>query len=509
MNNTLSLKVKFELKDENTQEELLKVKIWIGTYGLNRNNSNIDKEAFERAIPTLYNKPIIGEYDKSIEDFKGHGGKLVLDENDNSVEEIQTTVPYGVIPESCNARWETDEEGVEYLVCDGYLWNGRYSVCDKVKDNTCNQSMEINMINYEVKDKITYIHDFTFTGLCILGEDTEPCFSSAKIVYSLNKEEYKKQFNLLLNEVNKIDSNNKGGRKRMNERDKLIAKFSYLKDNEEYKKIIENKELQLEELKTQLFSLSVNDLKKKLNEVIETQTFIKTWSWGETEQIKKYYIVDILPEENIVICEDNEKFNLYYGFNYTLEGDKATIDFANGKRYIRGDWREYEEGVTIEPEPNPIVAKETEVVQNKINELSSSVQNFTKKNKDLTDELTTIKSNYALLEQENSKLKTFKNEVEENKKKSEIDSIISKYSKVKELDGFDVIYNKRYELSKEDLQDKLAIFCFNNGVSLKDLKEDKSKTETVQAKFAFIDKSDKNTSTQDSRWSFLDKLKEE
>ena len=155
------------------------------------------------------------------------------------------------------------------------------------------------------------------------------------------------------------------------------------------------------------------------------------------------------------------------------------------------------------------MAKETEAVQNKINELSSSVQNVTKENKDLTDELTTIKSNYALLEQENSKLKTFKNEVEENKKKSEIDSIIAKYSKVKELDGFDVIYNKRYELSKEDLQDKLAIFCFNNGVSLKDLEENKSKTEPVQAKFAFIDKSDKNTSTQDSRWSFLDKLKEE
>ena len=509
MNNTLSLKVKFELKDENTEEELLKVKIWIGTYGLNRNNSNIDKEAFERAIPTLYNKPIIGEYDKSIEDFKGHGGKLILDENDNSVEEIQTTVPYGVIPESCNARWEADEEGVEYLVCDGYLWNGRYSVCDKVKDNTCNQSMEIDMINYEVKDKITYIHDFTFTGLCILGEDTEPCFSSAKIVYSLNKEEYKKQFNLLLNEVNKIDSNNKGGLKRMNERDKLITKFSYLKDNEEYKKIIENKELQLEDLKTQLFSLSIKDLKRRLNETIGTQTFIKTWSWGETEQIEKYYIADILTEENIVICEDNEKHNVFYGFNYTIEGDKVTVDFINGKRYVRGDWREYVEGVTVEPEPNPTVAKETETVQNKINELSSSVQNFTKKNKNLTDELTTIKSNYALLEQENSKLKTFKNEVEENKKKSEIDSIIAKYSKVKEIDGFDVIYNKRYELSKEDLQDKLAIFCFNNGVSLKDLKEDKSKTETVQAKFAFIDKSDKNTSTQDSRWSFLDKLKEE
>ena len=509
MNNSLSLKVKFALEDENTQEELMKVKIWIGTYGLNRNHSNIDKEAYERAIPTLYNKPIVGKYDIDEEDFREHDCKLVLKDDGETVEVVDTTVPYGVIPESCNARWETDEDGVEYLVCDGYLWNGRYPVCEKIKDNTCNQSMEINLINYEVKDKVTYIHEFSFTGLCILGENFEPCFSSAKLVYSLNKEEYKKQFNLLLNKVNKIDSNNKGGIERMNEREKLIAKFSYLKDNEEYKKIIENKELQLEDLKTQLFSLSVKDLKRRLNETIETQTFIKTWSWGETEQIEKYSIVDILTEENIVICEDNEKHNVFYGFNYTIEGDKVTVDFINGKRYVRGDWREYVEGVTVEPEPNPTVAKEKETVQNKINELSSSVQNVTKENKDLTDELTTIKTNYALLEQENSKLKTFKNEVEENKKKSEIDSIIAKYSKVKEIDGFDVIYNKRYELSKEDLQDKLAIFCFNNGVSLKDLKEDKSKTETVQAKFAFIDKSDKNTSTQDSRWSFLDKLKEE
>ena len=133
----------------------------------------------------------------------------------------------------------------------------------------------------------------------------------------------------------------------MNEREKLIAKFSYLKDNEEYNKIIENKELQLEDLKTQLFSLSVKDLKRRLNETIETQTFIKTWSWGETEQIEKYFIVDILTEENIVICEDNEKHNVFYGFNYTIEGDKVTVDFINGKRYVRGDWREYVEGVTV------------------------------------------------------------------------------------------------------------------------------------------------------------------
>ena len=201
MEGTLRLNVRFEEDTSFQHPEFTKVSVWVATYGENANKSNISKQAFEKALPSLVNVPIIGEYKESAEDFAGHGGKLVID--DDGVQFIQTTKAYGVIPESCNPRWELDENNVEYLVCDGILWTGRYEEANKVKENKNNQSMEISATNYftDESNGVLNITDFVFTGICILGEDTTPCFPSAKMVYSFNKEEIKEEFSLLLNEI--------------------------------------------------------------------------------------------------------------------------------------------------------------------------------------------------------------------------------------------------------------------------------------------------------------------
>lgn len=54
-----------------------KVKIRVAYTSENRNNSYIFKEAFEKALPTIYNYPIIGEFIEEVDDFGGHGGKIV------------------------------------------------------------------------------------------------------------------------------------------------------------------------------------------------------------------------------------------------------------------------------------------------------------------------------------------------------------------------------------------------------------------------------------------------
>lgn len=199
----LNLNVRFEKNEEFQHPDFTKVTVWVATYGENANGSNITKQAFENSISSLYNVPILGEWSESIEDFKGHGGKLEI--SDDGIKFIETTKAYGVIPENCNPRWEFDDNGIEYLVCDGILWTGRYPEANKVVENLNNQSMEINVLDFEEdENKIMVINNFNFTGLCILGESTQPCFPSSKVVYSLNKEDYKKEFAILLEEVKNI-----------------------------------------------------------------------------------------------------------------------------------------------------------------------------------------------------------------------------------------------------------------------------------------------------------------
>ncbi|UGO48043.1 hypothetical protein PQE73_gp211 [Bacillus phage vB_BanS_MrDarsey] len=186
--------------------------------GQNRNMSNITREAVERALPTIYNIPIVGEFSMEAKDYKGHGGKIDLD----TYKYVHTTKPYGVVPESATFSWEkvkgADGTTREYLVIEGcYLWTGRYEEAFSVVERGKGQSMEIEVVDGEwvEKDNSYRIDDFIFSALCILGDDTEPAFEDANITaYSFKdtdsfrdefaqmKEEFAQMMNELKNSLN-------------------------------------------------------------------------------------------------------------------------------------------------------------------------------------------------------------------------------------------------------------------------------------------------------------------
>lgn len=167
--------------------EFTKAKAYILYYGDNRNKSRMSKEAVEAAIPSLFNIPIVAEYIEKKEDFGTHGGKIII--SDDGIEFIQTTKPYGLIPESSNPRWEMVDEK-EYLVADILLWSGRYAELEKAIDVFSHQSAEINVFegSFVQEDDIYDIAKFEFSALCLLGRDVEPCFEQSKVVvYGLDE----------------------------------------------------------------------------------------------------------------------------------------------------------------------------------------------------------------------------------------------------------------------------------------------------------------------------------
>lgn len=171
--------------------------------GENRNRTSISKEAVEAAIPTMYNCPIVCNYDVESDTIGGHDVEIV--KTKNGIKMVNLTDAVGIIPEGAQYRWETIEDnGVEheYLVVDGILWK-RSSVYDKLKrDGISGQSMEVTVNNGASKDGIFQIYDFDFTAFCILGEGVTPCFESANIeTFSLDV--YKTRFKHMMEDFRK------------------------------------------------------------------------------------------------------------------------------------------------------------------------------------------------------------------------------------------------------------------------------------------------------------------
>ena len=119
------------------------VDILLCYHGRNRNMTSMSKEVIEKALPSLYGIPIVGEYytlDDGSKDFGTHGGKIII--TDDGIKYEQTTKPYGFITKEAveNASWVTitEKDGHtqhEYLkLSRNVIWKERYEEVEKILD---------------------------------------------------------------------------------------------------------------------------------------------------------------------------------------------------------------------------------------------------------------------------------------------------------------------------------------------------------------------------------------
>ena len=163
--------------------------------GENRNRSYISKEVATEMAKTLRGAPIVGYYKENKEDFADHGEQMVWD--DQGIHFNCLTKPYGFVAPDAKVWFQkfndSDDFGNEiqreYLMTTGYLWTGQFEEVQSVIDEGKPQSMELDEKTLDghwatnVKNDIEFfiINDAIFTKLCILGDDTEPCFEGASV----------------------------------------------------------------------------------------------------------------------------------------------------------------------------------------------------------------------------------------------------------------------------------------------------------------------------------------
>ena len=156
----------------------------------NRNGSIITKEVARDMANSLPGSPIVGYFNENNGDFEEHNRSIEISQGEFRIKD--TTKPYGFVDLGAKCWFQKFQEGNierEYLMTEGYLWTGQYPECERVLTHGNNQSMELDEKNINAhwaKDEngdpqFFIINEAIISKLCILGENYEPCFEGAQI----------------------------------------------------------------------------------------------------------------------------------------------------------------------------------------------------------------------------------------------------------------------------------------------------------------------------------------
>lgn len=400
---------------------LSKARLKIFYKGMNRNGSYINEEIAEKLISTLPGTPVVGYYDSDKDDFLGH----VSPESNRA---------YGFVPEEMNFKWEMflDPDGVyrTYACTDIILWTGRYPIASKIVGKS--HSMELNPDTVEgewVEHDDEYYFEFTnaeFFGLCVLGEEYEPCFEGSSF-YELHQQEnnssiskdLKEMFSLYKSTIDSAEENPTGGQEMEDEKLKPQdldndSVEEEVKDQEEEVKEEENKPSETEEVKDE----SSEEGKEE-----ETDEEEKEEEQEEPEQEEEK---EDESEETDEPEEEEEEEKEEVDFNSALaEKDKtiATLEaeLKELREYKKAKVNEEKEEV-LNTYSNKLTEEEIADFRNKIEDYSSAVE----LKKDIavclldkqSNEEKIEESNYALI---NSRKNTF----------TGIEAIVAKYANKK------------------------------------------------------------------------------
>lgn len=445
--------------------------------GKNRNNSFISREVIERNIKTIYNCPIVCNYDRGTNTLGGHDMEIVHD-SDGGLRIVNITQPIGVIPESARVWFEDyeDEDGSvhEYLYADVLLWK-RQEAYKKIKnDGITAHSMEITVKQGESIDGVYHIGDFEFTAFALIG--VEPCYeSSALEMFSTN--DFKQQLSEMMQDLketfttvkpSKEDDNihsqnysTKGGEKALEDKMNLVAQYGI--DIEKLDFSIED--FTVEELTEKFEAMKSGDKKdepdgkfaltsnmvEEINRVLTAEKV--TCDWGECP---RYCYVDCDIEVGEVYCWDRNDW-LLYGFAFSVDGDSIKIDFESKsrKKYVIADFEGNEQASPIAPV--------FELAENKLKEYAEIKTKF-----DAASE--TI----ASMKTELGELRRFKTNTEDAVAKSQRDEVFAQFEDLVGIEAFETLRENCMNYDLEILEEKCFAIRGRNGSASKFSLENKT-----------------------------------
>lgn len=165
-------RIKFEKSDKDT-EGLCPVYLQACHINENINGSNIKEDVMTAALPSFSNRPILGYIHEVNGQYEFYGHNMHMEDD----ELVYDEVPIGIIPESCEAKLVYDEDKDQtYVEVKGFIFE-EYSKAKEIleREGECFVSVELSIreLSYDAKNKYLDIEDFFFSGVTILGKNSE------------------------------------------------------------------------------------------------------------------------------------------------------------------------------------------------------------------------------------------------------------------------------------------------------------------------------------------------
>lgn len=494
----LSFPVTFEkIKDfESEDDRFTKVKVWLMHLGENLNRSSFEKSVVDKAIPTLQYIPIMGfvELNESNEkDFSDH--RYIITKDEKGVRRKYMGTPYGVIKsfEDNNAHYEErlceDGETRTFLVTEGVIWNVLEDGAEIFhRDLVKNQSMELyekSIDGYEDDNGIFHFTDFSFRAACVLGDDVTPAMTGSTVEVQFTMSDFVQSIQSELNDkftnftkmVN--EKTNQGGIKNMPNTDFTQTVLQQFED--------------------------ISTMVKEYEAIVDR--------WGDSRP--RYYAVDV--QENEVIVVDRKSGYNYFGMTFTMNGDKAEIDFASGKRK-KLRYEDYVEG-TVVPEGGfnfanhiseieDIAFAKVEEANTKVSEAEEKASEFEAKVTEFETAKNEIEEKYNQVNAEFEEMKPkYEDYVKAEQARIEAeldaqkDAEFAKYEEVfKDNVEFEALREKKAEMTVKEIESECAILYVrknlatnfsknDNSAMTAGLVDDEEKDGFVSTKYGYIRKS--------------------
>ena len=447
--------------------------------GNNRNGSSISKDAFERSMSTIYNCPIVCNYNRERDEIGSHDVEVVM--KDGSARIVNITQPVGVIPESAKYWWEyfEDDSGThEYLCIEALIWK-RQEAYEKIKNNVItDESMEIRVKSGRMEDGIYVIDSFEFLAFCLL-EAAEPCYESASLaMFGLDtfKERYAEMMEEFKNNFKKVNASlevdihpqilMEGGEEHLEQKMELLTKFGLSVDQLDF----DIEAMSVEDLEAELntrfnnnhpdepvgddpskdtndqFALSGEQFRDELLGALCAEK-VKT-EWGE---MCRYMYCDYDSDAMEVFCYDLEDWKLY-GFHYSMNGDNVVIDFESKKRK-KFSIVDFDEGDTEQSYKAMFDVVVEASVSAKASELNAE---FEAAKTELEEKYNAASDTINNMNTELEELRQYKQEQLDNKRTADEDAVFAMFTDLNGIEAFEDLKSNCSELSIEELEDK----CF-------------------------------------------------
>lgn len=428
------------MSDEDTR--FLNVEIDVLHTGQNLNSSDFIKEVVDECIDSIKNTPVLGfiKYDASKQqnDFKGH--EYILTRTENGIEEKYIGQAFGIIPESCNPRWITkvcDDDNIEreFLQVDALLWTKFSDATDIMsRDLEKPESMELEISSiegYEDDEGIFHFTKFKFDGCCLLGTGYEPAMVNAAVRikdanFSMNDfvKDIQEEFSNIYTKFTKLvnEKSNQGGNQKMPNKD---------------------------------FAQTVMQQIEDIANLVNNQEMTSN-RWGDS--VPRFSLADIQGEE--VIVTDRKNNYQYYGFPFTVSGDKVNIDFTCGKRkkFVFEDYQENEPAPTVLFNLGTEIDTIEQAAFTKVEEANAKVEVAEQAKSDVETNYTQVKADYDEMKPKYDAYVAAEEKRQGDELNAQKDAKFAEYEDIlADNADFTALKERKEDLSVDDIEKECAV----------------------------------------------------